>query len=124
MKKTKRLYVILLLIAAMFTLSSCVSNGSVSVVEAIPGQAFDVTMNDWNGSNTFSMELSAGDEVRVDIHCSSGAIALNVTGNNGSAPYSGNVLADMAFTVTVEDADTYAFTLKGSKATGNITVTR
>ena len=52
MKKTKRLYVILLLIAAMFTLSSCVSNGSVSVVEAIPGQAFDVTMNDWNGSNT------------------------------------------------------------------------
>ena len=124
MKKTKRLHVILLLIAAMFALSSCVPNGSMNVVETVPGQAFDVTMDDWNGSNTFSMELAAGDEVKVDIHCSSGSVALNVTGKNGSAPYSGKALSDMAFTVTVEDADTYTFTLNGSKATGNLTVTR
>ena len=120
----KQLGIVLLTIAAILALSSCSQGGSVTVEETAPGQAYAVTMTDWNGTHTLTMNLSAGDEVRVEIQCSSGSVSLEMTGKSGSAPYSGKALSDMMFTVSAEEADSYTFEIKGSHATGSLGIAR
>lgn len=122
MKKKHGLLIAALILAVVLTLSSCASKGSVAIVETTPGLAFDISMKAWDGEDTVKLTLNAGDTVRVEIQCESGDMAMEISGQKGSTPYSGNALSAMAFTVTVEETDTYTVTLKGNKATGSVTL--
>ncbi|MBE0600621.1 MAG: hypothetical protein IH607_02455 [Firmicutes bacterium] len=122
MKKQKALAILAILCAMALALSSCASKGSVTIVEKTPNRAFDITMKAWTLQDTVTLNLNAGDELHVDIQCETGDVAMDIAGQNGSTPYSGKALADMTFTVTVEETDTYTVTLKGNQATGTVTL--
>ncbi len=122
MKKRNRVLVSVLILALVLMLSSCAGKGTVAIKETTLSRAFDISMKAWNGEEVVTLLLNAGDTVQVDIQCESGDIAMEMTGKKGSAPYSGKALSEMAFTVTVEETDTYTVTLKGNKATGEVSL--
>ncbi len=116
----KKTALVLIIAAAVMLLAACAPQGSVLILERDAGSTFDVTFSNWSKQETFTMELSQGDVVRIAIKCTKGSLALTVTGEGGSQPYAGNSLADMTFALTIAQTDTYTFTLTGANATGSL----
>ncbi len=114
----------LIVAVAVMLLAACVPQGSVLIQEKEQGAAFDVTFQDWSKQEKFTMQLAGGDEVRIAVQCTKGSLALTVTGEDGSQPYVGNTLTELAFTLTVEKTGAYTFAMAGSSATGTLTAAK
>jgi len=78
---------------------------------------------EWSLENKYELSLNKGDVLQIEVDREEGKIALMISGQNGSEPYSGNNLKSGMFTVTVSETDQYAIKIKGKNATGNVTVT-
>ena len=114
---------VLVFVAVLLLGSGCWgAKGSVVILEK-PGNArFDISFEEWSAQSKCEMSLTKGDEVRVEVDCESGEVDLQMRGKKGSEPYTGNDIAEVAFTVTVDETDTYVFSFSGAKASGTITL--
>ncbi|NLO64692.1 MAG: hypothetical protein GX095_05600 [Clostridiales bacterium] len=124
MNKKLPVIILLLTVSALiaFTFAACIPKGSIIILEDRDGKGVLAELKEYDKVDKWELPLSKGDEVRVEVEHVEGIIGLTVSGKKGSEPYNGSKLEPGAFTFTVEESDTYVFILRGSKATGKITV--
>ena len=77
-------------------------------------------LKQWSAKNKCELSVDRDDVLQIEVIRESGEIALMVSGNNGSEPYSGNDLQSGIFTVAVSEADEYVVRIAGKDATGKI----
>jgi hypothetical protein len=122
--KKLRLFICCLLAALVITTAtSCVvlkATGTIVILEEPGGKMFTIDFNEWTSSDECKMSLKEGDVLQFDVTQEEGEIALNLSGKNGSEPFTGNGLNLGAFTVTVQETDDYTLKITGKKATGKI----
>lgn len=107
----------------LFACSACTApKGGIVIVEHPNGTEFAMDFKEWSAGNKCELSLRQGDELQLEMIREAGGIALTIRGKNGSEPYTGRDLCSGLFTVTVPETDVYVFTIRGSHATGNVTV--
>lgn len=114
-----------LVIAIITAIPACTaSKGSIVILESLDGKGCTMDFREWTSSGRCELSLSGGDvlQVEVEVEREDGSIALTISGENGSEPYTGNNLAPGIFTVTVSETDKYLVIITGSHATGRLTV--
>jgi hypothetical protein len=111
-----------IVIGIVIGLSACVPEGSIVIVEDIGGKGFKADLYKFNAENKCEILLAKGSVLQVEVENEEGKITLTVTGKRGSSPYTGNDLQSGIFTFAVSETDQYIFQIKGTNATGKITV--
>ena len=76
----------------------------------------------WSSTNKCELSLNKGDILQIEVVRENGKIALTVSSENGSEPYTGNNLKTGVFTVTVSETDKYVIRITGKDATGKVMV--
>jgi len=110
-------------ISIIIVFSNCTrSNGSIEVLDNPDGKGFTVDLGNWTSGRTCEISLNKGDTLLVDIDRETGSIALEISGRNGSEPYTGNNLKSGRFTVTVSETDMYDIRITGRGATGRLII--
>ncbi|WP_341876675.1 hypothetical protein [Defluviitalea saccharophila] len=123
-KQPSRIILLPLLITIILGISACIpSKGSIVILEDPNGTGCKMDFKEWSLENKYELSLNKGDVLQIEVDREEGKIALMISGQNGSEPYSGNNLKSGMFTVTVSETDQYAIKIKGKNATGNVTVT-
>ena len=112
------LFIAILIVISGFT----ATKGSIVILENPNGQEITMDFKEWSANEKCELSLNKGERVQVEVVCEAGAIALEISGKNGSKPYEGNNLQSSVFTVTVSETDKYDIYLTGKKATGKIKV--
>jgi len=113
-----------LFIAVIITISACAEQkGIIAILENPNGKGFSMELKNYSAKNKCTLSLTKDDELQIEVAREGGEIALTISGKNGGEPYTGNDLQSGVFTVTVSETDDYVFSITGSHATGNITVT-
>jgi len=104
-------------------LSGCsATKGSIVILENQKGTEFTIDFKEWSSKEKCTVYLNNGDVMQFEVTHEEGEIALMVSGQKGSEPYTGNNLKSGIFTVTVSESDNYDIKITGKDATGKITV--
>ena len=67
-----------------------------------------------------TLDLNEGDTIEAAIYVSKGSYFIKVERNNKEIPYEGNVSSNGSFSFKASEKGKYTFSLKGEKASGNI----
>lgn len=120
----KKAITFLLLFAAVFmVLSGCsATKGSIVIWENPKGTELTIDFKEWSSKEKCTVYLNNGDVMQFEVTHEDGEIALTVSGQKGSEPYTGNNLKPGTFTVSVSESDNYDIQITGKDATGKITV--
>ncbi|HPO78104.1 MAG TPA: hypothetical protein PLI23_13155 [Thermoclostridium caenicola] len=112
-----------LLIAIIIAISACSApKGSIVILENPNGTGFTMDFKKWSSKSKCELSLNKGDVLQIEVFREDGEIALMVSGNSGSEPYTGNNLKSGLFTVTVSETDKYDIQITGKDATGKVMV--
>lgn len=98
------------------------NDDGIVILDSTNGTIFEAELKKYSSNNKFEAELNKGDIVKVEFERKNGEISLSINGKNGSEPYTGNALKSGMFTFTVQETDTYAFSLAGKDASGKIKI--
>jgi len=111
-------------IAALFLLSACAFvKGNIVVLKNKEETELTMELTAFNAGKECRLSLKERDTLQIDISLDSGSIGLEISGINGSQPYTGNDLESALFTVTVSETDEYVFRITGNGATGKVIIT-
>lgn len=119
MRKATAILVSLFLLLPM---TSCQSNGG-TVNENGSETQYQLEFERWSGESTHQLPLEEGDELKIDIVCESGKLALTIRGEDGTEAYTGNSLPTGMFTVKAPAEDNYIITVTGKKLSGSLDIT-
>lgn len=112
-----------LFIAIIISISACsATKGSIVILENPDGTGFTMDFKKWSSTNKCELSLNKGDILQIEVVRENGKIALTVSSENGSEPYTGNNLKTGVFTVTVSETDKYVIRITGKDATGKVMV--
>ena len=108
-----------MVIAAILLVSACsFDKGNIDIHKNETGSEIVMELTDFNAGDECRLSLKERDTVKIDISLDSGSIWLEISGRNGSQPYTGKDLESGFFTVTVSETDEYVFRITGKGATG------
>lgn len=96
--------------------------GSIEILKDTDGKGLKADFKEWSASENCEISLNEGDVLHFEVLREEGEIELDLSGKNGSEPYSGNGVNLGYFTVTIQETDIYTLKIAGKNATGNITV--
>ena len=112
-----------LFIAIIISISACsAAKGCIVILEKPNGTGFTMDFKEWSSKNKCELSLNKGDVLQIEVVHEGGRIALTVSGEKGSEPYTGNSLKTGVFTVTVPETDKYEIRITGKDATGKVMV--
>lgn len=113
-----------MVIAAILLVSACAfDKGNIDIHKNETGSEIVMELTDFNAGDECRLSLKERDTLQIDISLDSGSIGLEISGINGSQPYTGNDLESALFTVTVSETDEYVFRITGNGATGKVIIT-
>lgn len=111
-----------LLLASLFMLSACIVNGGIVINHRDNPDGYDITLKDFNSTDTCKMTLQEGDVIQIEVVRQRGKMGLIVQGKLGSEPYNGSTLETRTFTITIPNNDEYTFSITGANASGSIKI--
>ena len=77
-----------LFIAIIISISACsAAKGSIVILENPNGTGFTMDFKEWSSKNKCGLSLKKGDVLQIEVAHEAGKIALSVSGENGSEPY-------------------------------------
>ncbi len=118
-----RSILLLPLVLILMAISACaVIKGIIIINENPNGTGFTIDLKEWSSKSKCQMSLNKGDELQIEVIREKGEIALQIKGNKGSEPYTGNNLKSGIFTVTVSETDNYDIHITGNDATAKIII--
>ena len=106
----------------LLPITSCQRNGG-TVREYRSETQYQLEFDRWSGESTHQLSLKKGDELKVDLICESGKLALTIRGESGTEAYTGNSLSTGMFTVKAPLEDSYIITVTGKKLCGSLDIT-
>lgn len=123
MKKLLRACALLALAAC---LTACGTNDAASFngSRVINENEINLEYTILNLTDTFTMPLSSGDTVAVDVVSEAGNLALTIAKDGSDPVYEGNGIPTGSFTVTVHESGDYTVTVTGKSAKGSIRLVR
>ncbi len=88
------------------------------------GNSITIEFQTLNTAQTQEIDLKSGDTVQFDIITESGQIDIAFGLKDASPDYEGKSVGSNSFTVTVHEDGRYVLTVIGSKAKGNVKLTK
>lgn len=109
--------------AIVVAITACAApKGSIVILEETDGSGFTMEFSQWSSKDSCKLSLKDGDVLKIEVDRQDGKIGLEVTGRNGSEPYTGSAVETGVFTVTVSDTDEYDIQITGKNASGKAAV--
>lgn len=122
-KNISSIIILPLMMAIVLSVSACnLTKGSIVILENPNGTGSTMDFKEWSANNKCELSLNRGDVLQIEVVRQEGEIALKVSGEKGSEPYTGNHLETGVFTITVSETDEYLVQITGKDATGKVTV--
>lgn len=112
----------ILMFTSLFMLSACDIRGGILIEHSDDFVGFEITLKEFNKTDTCKMDLQAGDVIQIEVVRQKGKMGLVVKGTLGDEPYNGSDLVTRTFTVTIAKSDEYTFSITGINASGTIKI--
>lgn len=121
----KRFSVIIInVLATMFFVSCDIGITPIINKTTTTDKSINFEFEELNQTIDGSLNLNAGDTIEAVIDVKKGSYSIKVEEDNKEIPYEGNTTSNGNFSFKAEKKGVYKFSLKGEKASGNITLTK
>ena len=121
MKKTKTVIAASILLLAGLAAFLIIYNQPGFTGERVknPG-LYTLNIQRMNGTDSHTMQLKAGDVLRVEFETEKGSLNMEITAPDGTTLYAGNGKETTEFKLGITKTGTYAITVKARNAKGSI----
>ena len=123
MKKAKWAGIVLLLLLAGIAAFLVIFNQPGFTGARIKNpDAYLLDIQNMNGSDQHTMQLTAGDVLQVAFETDRGDLRMSITAPDGTSLYAGNGIEATAFTINISESGAYTVIVEGQHAAGRIAI--
>lgn len=113
-------FLFIVFLALIISINGCTKNVTFSGSKTSNDNQILIDFDVLNTTVSNKMQLSEGEIVESTIDIKKGNVDIIVKNENGTIAYQGNDVESGNFMIEIEEAGTYIFYIKGSKAKGSI----
>ena len=111
--------VLLCILASAVSLTACGSRCFVGNCTVAP-DAFRLDIDRMTGTNKLTMELTAGDTLKIQFTATKGSMQMEIKEPDGDTLYTGNGKGISDFTVNISESGVYSIIVEAHHAKGTV----
>lgn len=115
-----KLFISLLIILGLSVLLTACNQKNFTGIRVANPDSYRLDIEEMNGTDTHTMELHAGDTLKIHFETEHGKLSMEIKSPDGTLIYTGNGKGTTDFTVNISDPGAYSVRVQAHRARGRL----